>query len=176
MSEHSEADRPIRVLFVCLGNICRSPVAEAVFRDVVRRRGLGHAFEIDSSGTGSWHVGHPPDSRMRATAERHGINMDGMRARQFTAGDHSDFDHIFAMDKDNLQDILALDPGAPQRDGSRYRVRLFREADPEPEDFQVPDPYYGGDAGFERVFEMVLRTSEVLVDRFEEEFGLVRKL
>jgi len=192
-------------VFVCLGNICRSPVAEAVFRDVVKKRGLESCFIIDSAGTGSWHVGEPPDGRMRRTAEGRGISMENMFARQFTEKDFGDFDHIFAMDRDNLNDILYLDPegrgsgrfaGDSDRSSSgnssgdnsgnnsdssgeilsetdsRYKVRLFREADPEPGNYQVPDPYYGGADGFTDVFDMVTRTSEALVDAFESEFDL----
>lgn len=169
---------PIRVVFVCLGNICRSPVAEAVFRDVVRRRGFESSFMIDSAGTGSWHVGYAPDDRMARTAEKRGISMTNMFARQFTEQDFLDFDHIFAMDRENLQDILTIEPhghgsrGDGDETDAPFRVRLFREADPEPGNYQVPDPYYGGKGGFDDVFEMVARTSEALVDAFEEEFDL----
>ena len=163
---------PIRVVFVCLGNICRSPVAEAVFRDIVNQRGLGSNFIIDSAGTGSWHLGHAPDDRMRGTAEERGISMSNMFARQFTEKDFQDFDHIFAMDRDNLQDILYL-AGA---EDVQYKVRLFREADPEPGNYQVPDPYYGGADGFTNVFDMVTRTSLALVDAFEKEFDLKQGL
>lgn len=157
-----------RVLFVCLGNICRSPLAEGVFRHYVRKTGLEEHIEIDSAGTGSWHVGEPPDRRMRQTAAQHGISLDGQRARQFAKEDLEAYDHILAMDKENLQDILYLDDD----DAFGHKVRLFREFDPEPGDFQVPDPYYGGSQGFENVFQIVDRTARTLLHRLVEEYDL----
>jgi protein-tyrosine phosphatase len=151
--------RPVRVLFVCLGNICRSPLAEGVFRDKVRAAGLDGIIDIDSAGTGAWHVGNPPDRRMMATAKRQGVDLSPQRARQFVDTDLADFDHILAMDKSNLHDILFLDAG----DDFGHRVTLFRQWDPEPGDYEVPDPYYGGDAGFEHVYEIVDRTAEALL-------------
>ncbi|NBW94652.1 MAG: low molecular weight phosphotyrosine protein phosphatase [Bacteroidetes bacterium] len=151
--------RPVRVLFVCLGNICRSPLAEGVFRDKVRAAGLDGIIDIDSAGTGAWHVGNPPDRRMMATAKRQGVDLSAQRARQFVDTDLADFDHILAMDKSNLHDILFLDAG----DDFGHRVTLFRQWDPEPGDYEVPDPYYGGDAGFEHVYEIVDRTAEALL-------------
>jgi protein-tyrosine phosphatase len=151
--------RPVRVLFVCLGNICRSPLAEGVFRDKVRAAGLSDRIEIDSAGTGGWHVGEPPDRRMIATARGHGVDLSAQRARQFVDTDLADFDHILAMDKSNLHDILYLDEG--QDFGQR--VTLFRQWDPEPGTYEVPDPYYGGPEGFEEVYRMVDRTAENLL-------------
>jgi len=151
--------RPVRVLFVCLGNICRSPLAEGVFRDKVRAAGLDGIIDIDSAGTGAWHVGNPPDRCMMATAKRQGVDISALRARQFVDTDLADFDHILAMDKSNLHDILFLDAG----DDFGHRVTLFRQWDPEPGDYEVPDPYYGGDAGFEHVYEIVNRTAEALL-------------
>jgi protein-tyrosine phosphatase len=151
--------RPVRVLFVCLGNICRSPLAEGVFRDKVRAAGLSDRIEIDSAGTGGWHVGEPPDRRMIATARGHGVDLSAQRARQFADTDLADFDHILAMDKSNLHDILYLDEG--QDFGQR--VTLFRQWDPEPGTYEVPDPYYGGPEGFEEVYRMVDRTAENLL-------------
>jgi protein-tyrosine phosphatase len=151
--------RPVRALFVCLGNICRSPLAEGVFRDKVRAAGLSDRIEIDSAGTGGWHVGEPPDRRMIATARGHGVDLSAQRARQFVDTDLADFDHILAMDKSNLHDILYLDEG--QDFGQR--VTLFRQWDPEPGTYEVPDPYYGGPEGFEEVYRMVDRTAENLL-------------
>ena len=151
--------RPVRVLFVCLGNICRSPVAEGVFRRKVRDAGLEDLIEIDSAGTGAWHVGNPPDRRMTATDKRHGVDLTSQRARQFADTDLADFDHILAMDKSNLHDILYLDEG----DDFGQRVTLFRQWDPEPGDYNVPDPYYGGDQGFEEVYGIVDRTTDALL-------------
>jgi protein-tyrosine phosphatase len=147
------------VLFVCLGNICRSPVAEGVFRQKVREAGLEEVIEIDSAGTGAWHVGNPPDRRMMATARSKGVDLSAQRARQFVDTDLADFDHILAMDKSNLHDILYLDTG----NDFGSRVMLFRQWDPEPGDYEVPDPYYGGDEGFEDVYRIVDRTAEALL-------------
>lgn len=148
----------MRVLFVCLGNICRSPLAEGVFRDHVERAGLGDSFEVASAGTSGWHVGDRPDARMLETARKHGIELRS-RGRQLTAEDLEFHDLVLAMDRDNLHDILYLDPEGRFGD----RIRLFREFDPEPGDWQVPDPYYGGPEGFEQVFGMVDRTSRALL-------------
>ena len=162
------SDRPVRVLFVCLGNICRSPVAEGLFQDKVVAAGLAAEIEVDSAGTGNWHVGAPPDRRMTETAGRRGTDLSALRARQLTAADLDGFDHVFVMDKDNLHDTLALDP-----DGDHgTRVRLFREFDPEPGDYQVPDPYYGGAEGFDRVYDMVDRTTDAILERLRAAHGL----
>lgn len=158
----------IRVQFVCLGNICRSPLAEAVFRKQVEAAGLADHFEIESSGTGDWHVGDTADHRMQSTAEEHGVPLDGHRASQFSASDLKAYDHIFVMDKDNLHDVLYLD----ESDQHNGKVRLFREFDPEPGDFQVPDPYYGGEDGFETVYQIVSRTAEELLGRLVDEYDL----
>jgi len=159
---------PIRVQFVCLGNICRSPLAEAVFRDQVEQAGLASHFDIESSGTGDWHVGEQADRRMRETAAQHSVSLDGHRASQFDADDLEGYDHIFVMDKDNLHDVLYFD----EDDEHNGKVRLFREFDPEPSDFQVPDPYYGGQDGFENVYQIVERTAKELLDRLIEEHDL----
>ena len=164
----SDASTPIKILFVCLGNICRSPLAEGVFRQLVEEKGLSEYFEIDSAGTGAWHVGEPPDGRMQETASERGLDIAMQRARQFAAKDFSGYDHILVMDKGNLRDVLALDA----EDAYGNKVRLFREFDPEPGTFQVPDPYYGGDRGFTNVYEIVERTGRKLLERFIEEHDL----
>jgi len=159
------------VLFVCLGNICRSPLAEGVFRKKVEEAGLADKFEIDSAGTGSWHVGESPDVRMRAAAARRGLDLSGIRARQIHRGDlvgARAYDHVFVMDKTNLNDTLYLDPTGDHG----TRVRLFREFDPEPDDYQVPDPYYGGPEGFDRNYEIVDRTAEAILKRLRDVYGL----
>ena len=160
--------RPVRVLFVCLGNICRSPVAEGVFRQKVREAGLESFIEMDSAGTGAWHVGNPPDRRMTATARSRGVDISLQRARQFVDTDLADFDHILAMDRSNLHDILYLDTGGD----FGQRVTLFRQWDPEPENYEVPDPYYGGEEGFETVFEIVDRTAEALLHGLVAHYNL----
>ena len=162
------ADRPVRVLFVCLGNICRSPLAEGLFQKAVEEAGLADRFEVDSAGTGPWHVGEPPDRRMRATATRRGVPIDALRGRQVGAADLGYYDVVLAMDRDVLHDTLYLDP-----DGDHgTRVRLFREFDPEPDDYQVPDPYYGGPEGFDRVYDIVERTAAALLVRLRERYGI----
>lgn len=145
---------PLRVLFVCLGNICRSPLAEGVFRKQVDEAGLGEDLEADSAGTGGWHVGEPPDNRMRQTASRHGVYLDDIRARKFDQADLDRFDLILAMDRSNLDNILSM--ASPEQ---RSKVKLFRSYDETGGGQDVPDPYYGGPDGFENVFEMVERTS-----------------
>jgi protein-tyrosine phosphatase len=141
----------VRVLFVCLGNICRSPTAEGVMRELVRAAGLEDSIELDSAGTGAWHVGHSPDQRATAAARGRGVVLEG-EARQVTYRDFEDFDLILAMDRSNLRDLQALAP--PE---ARSRVRLLREFDPASAagDLDVPDPYYGGEGGFEEVLDLV---------------------
>lgn len=160
----------VSVLFVCLGNICRSPLAEGIFGKLAEREGLAERFEIDSAGTGSWHVGQRPDERMRRTARRYGISLDHQRARQIDGEDFDRFDHIFVMDRDNLAKVqeAAAEHEAPPR------ITLFREFDPEPGDGEVPDPYYDGKDGFERVYEIVERTSRRLLDHLAETYELRR--
>jgi len=152
------------VLFVCLGNICRSPLAEGVFRHLVRERGLDPHYDIDSAGTGSWHVGAAPDPRSTLVAERNGVLLEGT-ARQVAAEDLTRFDWIIAMDRDNRANLdemkLRLRGGA--------RVILLRDFDPEPEDGDVPDPYYGGPSGFDDVYVMVRRAIEAFLDHLEAE-------
>ncbi|HEX2161127.1 MAG TPA: low molecular weight protein-tyrosine-phosphatase [Thermoleophilaceae bacterium] len=152
----------MRLLFVCLGNICRSPTAEGVMRHLLEREGLGDAVEIDSAGTGDWHVGHAPDERATAAARDRGIALTG-QARQVDAADFDAYDLILAMDRANHDDLLAL---APDED-ARARVRLLREYDPEAVaagELEVPDPYYGEVDGFEDVLDLVTRACEGLLD------------
>ena len=160
---------PIRIQFVCLGNICRSPLAKVVFREKVEQAGLSEHFEIVSSGTGNWHVGEKADDRMRQTAKRNNLSLEEHRASQFQAEDLEAYDHIFVMDKSNLNDVLHLDEG----DEHGGKVRLFREFDPDPGDYQVPDPYHGGREGFENVYDIVERTSDMLLHRLVDEYDLV---
>lgn len=151
---------PTRILFVCLGNICRSPLADGVFQDRLDSGRLDGDYTVDSAGTGAWHVGEKPDSRMRATASHYGVSLESLRARKFIADDFDRFDLILAMDRKNQQDILSL----ARSDADRQKVRLFRSYDPEPEDGNVPDPYYGGEDGFHNVFRIVDRTVDALIE------------
>ncbi|MBJ7473310.1 MAG: low molecular weight phosphotyrosine protein phosphatase [Solirubrobacteraceae bacterium] len=151
----------MRVLFVCLGNICRSPSAEAVLRHGVAARGLVGEIEVDSAGTGNWHAGNAPDRRAVAEAERRRVPMSG-RARQVTASDLRDFDLVIAMDESNRRDLLAIATG----DDIRAKIRLLREWDPEAlqHDLAVPDPYYGGERDFAEMFAIIERACEPLLD------------
>jgi len=147
------------VLFVCLGNICRSPLAEGVFRHLAEARGLGDAFQVDSGGTGAWHVGEPPDRRSVEVARHRGISLNG-RARKVQPEDLRRFAWIIAMDRENLEDLQAL---AAAHDVTP-RIHLLREFDPAGGGDDVPDPYYGGPDGFENVFRMVYRSCDALLD------------
>jgi len=148
----------MRIALVCLGNICRSAMAEVVLRD--RLTTAGHApdeVELVSAGTGDWHVGEPMDPRAAATLRAAGYDPDRHRAKQWPVGDPATYDLVLAMDHHNLADVLeTAAPGTP--------VRLFRDFDPIGRGQDVPDPYYGGDDGFTEVLEMVERTSEALVE------------
>lgn len=144
------------VLFVCLGNICRSPLAEAALRAEAERAGI--AVEVDSAGTGDWHVGSPPDRRAQAVALRHGIDISGYRGRQVTAADFRRFDHIFALDADNLKNLRQLRPS----DGTA-ELRLLMDLVPGREGSGVTDPYFGGDAGFDVTWDDVTRAASVIV-------------
>lgn len=155
------AERPLRVCFVCMGNICRSPLAENVFRHKARERGIDHHFQIDSAGTGGWHAGEPPDARMRQVASARGIRMSGC-ARQVTREDFRSFDLLICMDEEN-RDVL-LNMGAPLD-----KVKLLLECDPKAECREVPDPYYGGLDGFENVFDLVDSACEALLDQILSE-------
>ncbi len=151
---------PVRVLFVCLGNICRSPMAEAVFRSLVRDEGLEHRFEIDSAGTSDYHEGEPPDARAREVASARGITLTG-RSRPIREGDLHRFDYVLVMDGENLRDVGRL----AERAGHADKVRRLREFDPEAGgELDVPDPYYGGREGFERVQEMLERACGGLLE------------
>lgn len=153
--------QPTSVLFVCLGNICRSPLAEGVFRHLVAERGLAEEFDIDSAGTGGWHVGEPADPRSRQVAQAHGIELT-CRARRLEADDLERFEWILAMDRENLGAIRRLSGDA---EAAAARLHLLREFDPEAgTDLEVPDPYYGGEDGFETVYAMVRRACEGLLD------------
>ena len=160
----------IRVCFVCLGNICRSPTADGIMNHLVQRAGLTARIEVDSSGTGGWHVGEAADRRARAVAERRGYPLTS-RARKFVVRDFDRFDYILAMDRQNLSDILAQARSQADRD----KVHLFRSFDPEVAEGQradVPDPYYGGARGFADVFDMCERTCAALLAHVCQQHGL----
>jgi protein-tyrosine phosphatase len=150
----------LSVVFVCLGNICRSPTAEGIFIELVNQNGLSKQVIVDSAGTGGWHIGDLADPRSRAEASRRGIQLRS-RSRQFRSEDFQKFDLIIAMDRANLRNILRL----ARTDEERSRVHLLRKFDPlAPPDSDVPDPYYGGTNGFPDVFDICARGCEGLMD------------
>ncbi len=155
----------IAVLFVCLGNICRSPLAEGVFLDLVEESGLGDRFRVDSAGTGSWHVGDPPDPRATRVASENGVHLRG-RARRVEVGDLDEFDWVLAMDRSNQRSIEGL-----RRGDGPARIHLLREFDPDGGDPDVPDPYYGGSGGFQEVFDIIDRSCRTLLDHILNEDG-----
>jgi protein-tyrosine phosphatase len=155
-----------RILFVCLGNICRSPLGEGILRHLAEQRGLSHLVETESAGTGGWHQGDPPDHRSIAIAQARGVDISWQRARQVRLADFYDFDMIFAMDRDNLRNLVRLAPHDSSAD-----IHLFM-------DFvsgaarDVPDPYYGGAEDFEAVYEMLHFGCARLLDTLFSRIGL----
>jgi protein-tyrosine phosphatase len=158
----------VRLCFVCLGNICRSPTAEGVMRALVERAGLASAIEIDSAGTGAWHVGEPADERARAAAARRGFELTSV-ARRVMRADFDRFDYLIAMDRENL---IALERMAPD-EAARGKVRLLRSFDPAaPRGAAVPDPYYGGADGFDQVVDICEAACRGLLEHIAREHGL----
>ncbi len=154
----------MRILFVCLGNICRSPTAEVVFRDIAAREAPELTLQIDSAGTAAYHVGQAPDPRTRAAALRRGYDLSPLRARVVEPPDFEEFDLILAMDGENLSDLKRRAPH-----DARERVRLFLEFAPELSTNDVPDPYYGGENGFEEVLDLVEAASRGLLRHVREQ-------
>ncbi len=153
-----------KICFVCLGNIVRSPLAESLFKYYAERFGVGDEYEVDSAGMSDWHVGEPPDLRMRRVAAGRGIPYDG-RSREFKTSDFERFDLILVMDQDNYDDLLYLDPSPEQIS----KVHFLREFDPQggPR-AEVPDPYYGGVEGFEMVYDIVERSVLGFLETLEQ--------
>ena len=149
---------PVRICFVCLGNICRSPTAEGVFSHLVQGRGIAADFELDSAGTSAYHIGEAPDRRSTAAARRRGIHLGGA-ARQFVAADFDRFDYVVAMDSSNLTDMRRLAP-SPEHEA---KLSLIRDWDANSRGQDVPDPYYGGPSGFDDVLDICLRACEGLL-------------
>jgi protein-tyrosine phosphatase len=150
----------VGVLFVCLGNICRSPTAHAVFAQRVAAAGLAERIRVDSAGTGDWHAGEPPDARTQRHARARGYELGGLRARQVRAEDFRRFDVVLAMDRSNLAQLERMRPAA-----FRGELDLFlRHARSAPETLEVPDPYYGGSGGFEAVLDLVEDAAEGLLE------------
>ncbi|HEY2773343.1 MAG TPA: low molecular weight protein-tyrosine-phosphatase [Candidatus Binatia bacterium] len=155
----------VKVLFVCTGNICRSPTAEGVMRSFVRREGLESQIEVASAGTHAYHVGEGADSRTVRAARRRGYDLGAHRARKVTAGDLQSFDHVLAMDRDNLRQLDALEASTPR---VRTSARLFLEGVPRVKYLEVPDPYALADEGFEIVLDLVESGCEALLERIRE--------
>jgi protein-tyrosine phosphatase len=157
----------MKILMVCLGNICRSPTAEAVLRAELERAGLGDAVEVDSAGTGDWHLGEPPDARMTEAAAAEGITLTGESRQVVTAADLQPFDLILAMDRQNLADLRVMAAGD---DELAQRIRLYRDFEPDGggTDAGVPDPYYGGPEGFAEVVGIVRQAAQGVVAHVQE--------
>ncbi len=158
----------VKILFVCMGNICRSPMAEGVFRRMLDSAGLTGQVSVDSAGTHSYHIGAAPDSRGQTTARRRGVDLSALRARQVTVDDFVEFDHVLAMDRENFEHLLAL----CQDDQLQRRIQLFMDFAPDLPEREVPDPYYGGPNGFERVMDLIEEASQGLLMHLRERYRL----
>ena len=150
----------VKVLFVCMGNICRSPTAEGVFRHLVKQAKADDFITIDSAGTHAYHVGEKPDARSLSTAQSRNIDMTKQRARRVDVTDFEEFDHILAMDKSNHQQLMDICP--PHL---KYKIELFMSYGSEFDETEVPDPYYGGARGFDHVFDLVEDASRGLINK-----------
>jgi len=155
--------KKVNVLFVCMGNICRSPLAHGLFEAMVAKEGLSEMIIVDSAGTHAYHVGNPPDPRSQETALRHGIDLSGQRARRVAQPDFERFDYILAMDRDNYSLLADSCP-----DEQRHKLSLFLEFAPELPEREVPDPYYGGASGFEQVYNLVEAASRGLLEEIRK--------
>lgn len=163
------APNKVGVLFVCMGNICRSPTAEAVFQQKVRKAGLDDVVEVDSAGTHAYHVGDPPDPRSVRHAAARGYDMKGLTGRQLSTYDAERFDYVIAMDRGNYNRIVQEFGGSDE--GQRAEVRMFLEFAPDVAELEVPDPYQGGSTGFEHVLDLIEEASEGLLAEIRERVG-----
>ncbi len=153
------------VLFICMGNICRSPTAHGVFRNLVQSESLGELINIDSAGTHAYHVGEPPDGRAQQTAIDRGVDLSDLRARKAVEEDFDHYDYILAMDQDNYHSLSAICP-----DGMEWKIGLFLDYAPNLKTREVPDPYYGGARGFDYVFDLVEAASEGLLNDIKRRY------
>ncbi len=156
----------IKVLFVCMGNICRSPTAHGLFQALVDKHQLGASIQVDSAGTHSYHVGSPPDSRSQATARQHGVDLSGLRARRFVSADFNEYDYLLGMDQANIADMRAIKPVA-----ATANLQLMLEYSGRFKQVEVPDPYFGDD-GFDLVFDMIDDASRGLLQHIRNEHKL----
>jgi protein-tyrosine phosphatase len=166
--DEAKAKAMVRVLFVCMGNICRSPMAEGVFRRMLEGVGLSEKIYVDSAGTHSYHIGAPPDTRGQATALRRGVDLRSLRARQVSVEDLAEFDYVLAMDRDNFEHLLTLGQDLELRG----RIQLFLDFAPDLPEREVPDPYYGGSGGFERVMDLVEEAAQGLLIEIRERYRI----
>jgi len=155
----------ISVLFVCMGNICRSPTAEGVFRNLVFKHNFSNSIITDSAGTHAYHVGEPPDGRAQSTAKTRGIDLSDIRARRATKEDFENFDYVLAMDNDNYQILKSICPSK-----QLSKLKLFLDFTSEYSDSEVPDPYYGGEQGFNYVFDLVESASDGLLKDIQKRY------
>ena len=151
--------KQVNVLFVCMGNICRSPTAEGVFAKRLADAGLDELVGVDSAGTHAYHVGEPPDPRAQRTAATREVDLSTIRARRAVAADFEEFDYVLAMDRDNYEGLLEICP-----EGHEHKLQLFLSYAPHLETDEVPDPYYGGPAGFDRVLDMIEAAADGLLE------------
>lgn len=156
----------VAVVFVCLGNICRSPTAEGVFRHLVQQEGLSDWITTDSAGTHAYHVGSEPDRRAQQTARSRGIDLSDLRGRKAIKSDFEEFDYVLAMDNENFQNLEVICPS-----GLEDKLSLFLDFSKEYPETQVPDPYYGGDQGFEHVFDLVESASRGLLEDIKKRYA-----
>jgi protein-tyrosine phosphatase len=157
----------VKVMFVCMGNICRSPTAHGVFRKLVEDEGYADDIYIESSGTHAYHIGEPPDSRAQQTAHERGINLSDLRGQRIKSSDFAEFDYLLPMDQDNYEILLSSSP--KEHHG---KIKMFLSFAPTLTSREVPDPYYGGPSGFDQVFDMVEAGSRGLLDDIKEKYGL----
>ncbi|MFT4600929.1 MAG: protein-tyrosine phosphatase [Arenicella sp.] len=151
----------MKILMVCLGNICRSPIAEGILRHKLQQQNI-EGVETDSAGTSSYHIGEAPDSRMRETAKDNGVNIDDLSARQFVVEDYDEFDLIYAMDSSNFNNMIAL--ARSEEDQAKVKL-ILNETNPGANN-AVPDPYYGGDEGFQHVYDLLDNATNVIIEKY----------
>jgi protein-tyrosine phosphatase len=151
----------MKILMVCLGNICRSPIAEGILRQKIQDQNI-EGFDTDSAGTSAYHLGEAPDSRMRQTAKANGVNIDDLQARQFIQSDYDFFDLIYAMDSSNYNNMIAL----ARNERDKVKVKLILNEVSPGVNSAVPDPYYGGDEGFQNVFDLLDEATDVIIEKY----------